>query len=139
MKKGSPSGSGRLFLRHGRGLEAERARAAVDDLEHGRGACDRDAIDQIFLGVAADLRAGRTDEYAAAVGDEIADHVAYRGVERIRAMLVKSNGARYSLDGEVVEDKTERKSFFRRLAEKNGSPAIDWEDVLILKKPEAAQ
>lgn len=29
---------------------------------------------------------------------------------------------------------TERKSFFRRLAEKKGSPAIDWEDVICVVK-----
>jgi macrodomain Ter protein organizer (MatP/YcbG family) len=30
--------------------------------------------------------------------------------------------------------RTERKSFFRRLAEKNGSPAIDWEEVVWARK-----
>jgi hypothetical protein len=29
----------------------------------------------------------------------------------------------------------ERKSFFRRLSEKKGSPRIDWEDVICLEKP----
>jgi hypothetical protein len=30
----------------------------------------------------------------------------------------------------------ERKSFFRRLAEKKGSPRIDYEEVLICRRPE---
>jgi hypothetical protein len=33
----------------------------------------------------------------------------------------------------------ERKSFFRRLAEKKGSPRIDHEDVIIMRKPTRAQ
>jgi hypothetical protein len=36
--------------------------------------------------------------------------------------------------GETVTKK-ERKSFFRRLAEKNGSPPIDFEEVLFCQKP----
>lgn len=31
--------------------------------------------------------------------------------------------------------RTERKSFFRRLAEKKGSPRIDHETVLVMRKP----
>jgi hypothetical protein len=48
-------------------------------------------------------------------------------------MLVKEthdNG----LFGEIVEKK-ERKSFFRRLAESKGSPPIDYETVLCMRKP----
>jgi len=33
-------------------------------------------------------------------------------------------------DGTIVE----YKSFFRRLAEKNGSPHIDWEDIICMVK-----
>ncbi|HEU4344036.1 MAG TPA: hypothetical protein VFU31_20975 [Candidatus Binatia bacterium] len=36
-------------------------------------------------------------------------------------------------EGETVK-KTERKSFFRRLAEKKGSPRIDFEEVIIARK-----
>ena len=48
--------------------------------------------------------------------------------ERCRAWLVKEE-TNPGLFGEVT-DKTERKSFFRRLAEKKGSPRIDWEEVI---------
>jgi hypothetical protein len=40
-------------------------------------------------------------------------------------------------DGRATKTK-ERKSFFRRLAEKKGSPRIDWEEVLFVHKSEIA-
>lgn len=54
-------------------------------------------------------------------------------VEWIHASLVKER-TQDTLFGQITT-KTERKSFFRRLAEKKGSPRIDHEDVLILRKP----
>jgi hypothetical protein len=62
----------------------------------------------------------------------------FEPVERIRAWLVEER-REAGLFGDVVESKS-RKSFFRRLAEKKGAPAIDWEEVLIVRKlltPEA--
>ncbi len=47
-------------------------------------------------------------------------------------MLVKER-VETTLFGEV-RSKVERKSFFRRLAEKKGAPRVDWEEVLILRK-----
>jgi hypothetical protein len=40
-----------------------------------------------------------------------------------------------TLEGDHVENKTESKSFFRRLAEKKGSPKIDWETIWCMEKP----
>lgn len=51
------------------------------------------------------------------------------------ALLVRHNGTSITLEGENIEHKTESKSFFRRLAEKNGSPRIDYETVLCMVKP----
>lgn len=51
------------------------------------------------------------------------------------AMLVKHNGTSLTLDGEKIEHITESKSFFRRLAEKKGSPKIDYETVYCMVKP----
>jgi DNA modification methylase len=59
--------------------------------------------------------------------------VGFQPVERIRAMLVKTT-TRDGLFGTETKT-TERKSFFRRLAEKKGSPRIDWEEVLVVRKP----
>jgi len=43
------------------------------------------------------------------------------------------------LFGEDKAPKTERFSFFRRLAHKRGSPYIAHEDVIILRKPETTE
>lgn len=56
----------------------------------------------------------------------------FEPVERIKASLVKEE-IHNGLFGEF-KTKKERKSFFRRLAEKKGSPRIDWEEVLICRK-----
>lgn len=66
---------------------------------------------------------------------QLLEHVGFEPVERIRAWLVKERTT--MLLGGVEETKvTERKSFFRRLAEKKGSPRIDWEEVIIVRKPQ---
>ena len=62
--------------------------------------------------------------------------VGFQRVERIYAMLVDDHGSQLDIFGGATPRRTERKSFFRRLAEKKGSPRIDWEDVLILRKPQ---
>jgi DNA modification methylase len=64
---------------------------------------------------------------------ELLECIGFESVERIRAWLVKET-KHDGLFGEVVERK-ERKSFFRRLAEKKGSPRIDWEEVIVVCKP----
>lgn len=52
-----------------------------------------------------------------------------------RAMLVKNGGTHQAtIDGEAVSKETKRASFFRLLAERKGSPRIDWETVLCMRK-----
>lgn len=58
----------------------------------------------------------------------------FEPVEWIKASLVKEQ-RHPGLFGDEIVERTERKGFFRRLAEKKGSPKIDEEDVLILRKP----
>lgn len=59
----------------------------------------------------------------------------FEHVETVRAWLVKDIPLGVDLfSGEVVNKKVERKSFFRRLAEQKGSPRIDYETVLFLRK-----
>ena len=53
-------------------------------------------------------------------------------------MLVDDHGSQLDIFGGATPRRTERKSFFRRLAEKKGSPRIDWEDVIIMRKPNRA-
>jgi len=51
-----------------------------------------------------------------------------------RAWVVEDYGTQLGFfeDQPIIK---ERKSFFRRLAEKNGSPRIDWESVLCFRRP----
>ncbi len=58
----------------------------------------------------------------------------FRVVTRARCWLVKETARFVDLNGEEVVEKTERKSFFRRLAEKKGSPRIDYEEVVFAVK-----
>ena len=55
-------------------------------------------------------------------------------VEEIHASLVEDHGTQEGLFGDSTQVRTEKKSFFRRLAEKKGSPRIDHETVLIVRK-----
>jgi len=63
----------------------------------------------------------------------LCESVGFRLVCRHQAMLVKDHGTQVTIHGDE-KITTERKSFFRRLAESKGSPRIDWEDVICLKK-----
>ena len=62
--------------------------------------------------------------------------IGFEPVERIRAMLVKET-RHPGLFGEDVVTVKERKSFFRRLAESKGSPRIDHEEVIVVRKQAA--
>jgi hypothetical protein len=65
----------------------------------------------------------------------LCESVGFRLIHIHRAWLVERKGSQHRLDGgEDVLD-VERKSFFRRLAEKKGSPRIDYETVLCFVKP----
>ena len=68
----------------------------------------------------------------------LCEAVGFEPVERIAAMLVEEHGEQMDIFGGATPRRTERKSFFRRLAEKKGSPRIDWEDVIIMRKPNRA-
>ena len=62
----------------------------------------------------------------------LCESVGFRTVCTHHAMLVKETTGN-GLFGEITEKK-ERKSFFRRLAESKGSPAIDFEVILCMEK-----
>lgn len=66
---------------------------------------------------------------------QLCEAVGFVTLHEHRAMLVHSKGRQGILEGGVHEVKTESKSFFRRLAEKKGSPRIDWEVVWCMEKP----
>jgi len=60
-------------------------------------------------------------------------HLGFEPIERIKAMLIKET-VNQGLFGEDIISKKERKSFFRRLAEQKGSPRIDFEEILVVRK-----
>lgn len=62
------------------------------------------------------------------------EHCGFQIVERVHAMLTKETRHNDLFNGETVTTKS-RKSFFRRLAEKKGSPKIDWEEVIFCIRP----
>lgn len=62
--------------------------------------------------------------------------VGFEPVERIAAMLVDDHGVQLDIFGGATRKRKQRKSFFRLLAEKNGAPPIDNEDVIIVRKPQ---
>lgn len=61
----------------------------------------------------------------------LCESAGFKTLYRHKAMLVKETKYE-SLFGHEIVKKTERKSFFRRLAEAKGSPKIDWEDVICM-------
>ncbi len=63
----------------------------------------------------------------------LCESVGFKTLHRHKAMLVKETKYE-SLFGHDIVKKTERKSFFRRLAEAKGSPKIDWEDVICMTR-----
>ena len=68
---------------------------------------------------------------------QLCEAVGFVTLHEHHAMLVEDNGTQLGFfeDDHLV---TERKSFFRRLAESKGSPPIDWETVWCMEKPEQA-
>ena len=70
--------------------------------------------------------------------EQLCAAVGFEPVERIAAMLVDDHGDQLDIFGGATARLKERKSFFRRLAEKKGSPRIDHEDVIIMRKPTRA-
>ena len=65
---------------------------------------------------------------------QLCEAVGFESVHEHHAMLMHHRGTSNTLEGGTVEHITESKSFFRRLAEKKGSPRIDYETVLCMVK-----
>lgn len=66
----------------------------------------------------------------------LCESVGFVTVAEVRAWVTEDGGSQPSMLGEVaaVSHFKERKSFFRRLAEKNGAPRIDFETVWLMEK-----
>ena len=64
----------------------------------------------------------------------LCETVGFETVKGVHAMLVSETSVPHLWEGER-RTRTEKKSFFRRLAESHGSPAIDYETVWFMRKP----
>lgn len=76
------------------------------------------------------------------VADETAALLATVGFdvfEVTRCHVTKKLQAQLRLDGSLDKRTKDRKSFFRRIAEKRGSPPIDWECVIWCRKQQGAE
>lgn len=65
---------------------------------------------------------------------KLCEHVGFTTLTEVHALLVKET-TETDLFGNETTERVERKSFFRRLAEKKGSPKIDFEVVWIMQRP----
>jgi hypothetical protein len=65
---------------------------------------------------------------------KLCESVGFVTLHEHHAMLVRDKGTSQTLEGGVVHHQVESKSFFRRLAEKKGSPRIDYEVVFCMEK-----
>lgn len=65
---------------------------------------------------------------------QMCEAVDFESLHWHKTWLVEKKGMQMTLHGEDQIIQTERKSFFRRLAERKGSPRIDYEVVLCMEK-----
>lgn len=66
----------------------------------------------------------------------LCESVGFVTIHEHHAMLVKNIGLKTTtLEGETVSKEKSSKSFFRRIAEKKGSPPIDFETIYCMVKP----
>jgi hypothetical protein len=160
---GKFKGDTALWSRRGKGATDEAVRAQAERDQHKtygqsegqigttRGQTYWEAMAQVYLACFDSLRAG--GHMAIVVKDFVKDGkrmrlcddtmkllvwCGFEEVERIHAMLVHEQEHEDLFGGTIVE-RTERKSFFRRLHESKLAPdderRIDYEEVLIVRKP----
>jgi DNA modification methylase len=65
---------------------------------------------------------------------QLCEAVGFATLHEHHAWLVEEHGAQADIFGEIHAKRIERKSFWRRLNERNGQPRIDWETVLCMRK-----
>lgn len=65
---------------------------------------------------------------------ELCEACGFEHLGDVLASFVEGRGRQMKLDGQVAVKQIERKSFFRRLAERNGSPAINEEAIIFTRK-----
>lgn len=66
---------------------------------------------------------------------QLCESVGFEYMFTARAWMVEDHGVQLGHDGADKRLRKERKSFFRRLNEKNGGPRIDFEEIIFLRRP----
>jgi hypothetical protein len=67
---------------------------------------------------------------------QLCESAGFETLHEHKAWLVEERGTQHTLDNGTETKVVKRVSFFRRLAERKGSPAIDFEQVVCMRKPE---
>ena len=65
---------------------------------------------------------------------QLCEAVGFETLHEHHALLVRNVRKQFTIDGKLIVMQSESKSFFRRLAEKKGSPRIDYEVVYCMVK-----
>lgn len=105
----------------------------------------RAIVEQVFMALEPDMHAvWVVKDYVknkervpfCAQWQQMCEAVGFVTLHEHHALLVRHKGiSTTDMDGKVVSHEVSSKSFFRRLAEKKGSPKIDYEVVLCMQKP----
>ena len=131
-----------------RGAIADGYGDGADNLGNSSGdtfwSASRQILEQVFLAVRpgghavfvvkAFVRKGKLVDFPGQ-WRQLCEAVGFRCLHVHRAWLVDDHGTQQRTDGGETRLTKERKSFFRRLAEKKGSPRIDWEEVQCFDRP----
>lgn len=66
---------------------------------------------------------------------QLCERVGFETLHEHRAWVVEKTGEQMTIDGDMKSVEIHRKSFFRLLQERKGSPEINWETVYCMIKP----
>lgn len=144
-------GNGASFDAKMRAMQKDNERAEYGDTEGNIGndqgetfwSAARQIIEQVYLALAPGAHAvWVVKDYVknkqrvpfSAQWRQLCESVGFITLHEHHASLVHHKGKSNTLEGGVVTHTTESKSFFRRLAEKKGSPRIDYETVFCMVK-----
>ena len=104
----------------------------------------RQILEQVFLAmkpgghavfvVKAFVRKGKLVDFPGQ-WRQLCEAVGFRCLHVHRALLTEEYGTQINTKGDHETHRIKRASFFRRLAEKKGSPRIDWEEVQCFERP----
>ena len=144
LKGGKFTGGGDGFLDHYEYALSQQPNQLANKSGDTFWSASRQILEQVFLAVRpgghavfvvkAFVRKGKLVDFPGQ-WRQLCEAVGFRCLHVHRAWLVEDHGTQRRTDGGETRLTKERKSFFRRLAEKKGSPRIDWEEVQCFDRP----